>query len=165
MARAKLMDAELTSRARRLYEGGGASIQAVADLLGIHKRTLQKRASALGWRRSPAVPNESRNQLEENVPVGRRAMVARIRRTVEREISTVEDSLARIDELVPRGDAEKAARTLASLVKTLIELQRLEAGAGADTAKDPDEDGIDIDEFRRDLARRLDALRAGGDRR
>ncbi|MDX6806555.1 hypothetical protein [Terrihabitans rhizophilus] len=92
-------------------------------------------------------------------------MVARIRRTVEREISTVEDSLARIDELVPRGDAEKAARTLASLVKTLIELQRLEAGAGAGTAKDPDEDGIDIDEFRRDLARRLDALRAGGDRR
>jgi hypothetical protein len=165
MARAKLMDAELTSRARGLYESGGAPIQAVADLLGIHRRTLQKRASALGWRRSLATPNGNQTQLEENVPVGRRAMVARIRRTVEREISTVEDSLARIDELVPRGDAEKAARTLASLVKTLIELQRLEAGAGADTAKDPDEDGIDIDEFRRDLARRLDALRASGDRR
>jgi hypothetical protein len=164
MARAKRTDAELIGRARGLYESGEATVQAVADLLGIHRRTLQKRACSLGWQRSTRASRADDPAPQENVPVGRRAMVARIRRTVEREISTVENSLARMDELVPRGDAEKAARTLASLVKTLIELQRLEAGAPADTTKDLDEDGIDIDEFRRDLARRLDALRAGGDR-
>lgn len=82
---------------------------------------------------------------------------------MEREIAAVELSLRRLDRLTPRvGDGEKAARTLASLVKTLNELKRLDTETGAGAAAVP-EDGIDIDEFRRDLARRLDALCASGE--
>jgi hypothetical protein len=61
------------------------------------------------------------------------------------------------------GAAERSARTLATLTQTLHALQRLRAGNAPEheTLTDddmPDDLPRDIDEFRRDLARRIDAF-------
>ena len=57
----------------------------------------------------------------------------------------------------PPADAERVARTLATLAQTLHALQRLRCGAGAQSvANDYDDMPEDIDEFRRNLARRIE---------
>lgn len=58
------------------------------------------------------------------------------------------------------AEAERSARTLASLARALKEVMRL---AAPEQASDPDEDDPvprDLDEFRRELARRIEALAA-----
>lgn len=97
------------------------------------------------------------------------AVVDHLERTVERELDAIEKILARL----PRGDdramqAERAARTLASLTRTLNEVQRLRRAQAANgptpaqtESADDDDMPRDIDEFRRELARRIDAFVAG----
>jgi len=56
-------------------------------------------------------------------------------------------------------DAERGARTLASLTRTLRELTRLRpAGTNTREGGDDDPDIRDLEEFRRELSRRLDQL-------
>ena len=55
-------------------------------------------------------------------------------------------------------DAERMARTLSTLTQTLQTLQRLNAGEMARNADDDDDMPRDIDEFRHELARRIDAF-------
>lgn len=94
------------------------------------------------------------------------ALVARIRRAVERELEAVERALTRIDPAaLEAGETERAARLLASLVKTLGEVQRLEQRSRDEDRHESHPAGR-IDALRRALARRLDRLagaRAGGD--
>lgn len=89
--------------------------------------------------------------------------LARIEQLVLRELEaeeTVRDQLSHR----PRtgSDATRCARTLAALTQTLQTLARLRAGAAPtdDTDYDDNDDSLprDIDEFRRDLARRIDAF-------
>ena len=55
--------------------------------------------------------------------------------------------------------SERSARTLAILTQTLHALQRLRAGSLPEQETPHDDDmPRDIDEFRRDLARRIDAF-------
>jgi hypothetical protein len=54
---------------------------------------------------------------------------------------------------------ERAARTLASLIKSLAVLQQVEAAAAAAPGADAEEEPYDLDGLRRDLARRLEILR------
>jgi hypothetical protein len=56
-----------------------------------------------------------------------------------------------------RLDAERIARTLSSLTETLQKLQRLECTV-PQTGSYDDDMPADIDEFRRELARRIDAF-------
>ena len=87
------------------------------------------------------------------------SLAARVQRVVERELNAVERIL---DNLGPTeaGEAERAARTLASLARTLREVALSNDGQGAPQADEPDDDPIprDIDEFRRELACRIDAF-------
>lgn len=84
------------------------------------------------------------------------ALVGRLWRTAEAQVRDIEDRLMRNQQ--QPDERERDARTLAVLVKTLRELTALdEADAGPET-KDDDDGPRDIDEFRRDLARRMDAL-------
>ena len=62
-------------------------------------------------------------------------------------------------------DAERTARTLSSLTETLQKLQRLQCTLPETELKDDDDVPADIDEFRNELARRIDAFvdsRTGG---
>lgn len=96
----------------------------------------------------------------------RRGLLRRLWRAAERQIDEIEERLARAADAdaAPRPDSEKEARALAVLARTLRELTALEAEAKKQRkAKDQDGTVRDLDTFRRELARRLDRLREGGD--
>ncbi len=97
----------------------------------------------------------------------RRGLLKRLWRAAERQIDEIEGRLARAAEPgdeAPRPEPEKDARALAVLARTLRELTALEAETRK-RRKVKDQDGTvrDLDTFRRELARRLDRLREGGD--
>ena len=87
------------------------------------------------------------------------AAIDRIERLIEQELAAEEAGRAQLG-LLPRapGDAERCARTLAILTKTLHALGRLHGGATEQGLHHDDDIPADIDEFRRDLARRIDAF-------
>jgi hypothetical protein len=83
----------------------------------------------------------------------------RVQRVVERELDAI-DSILSVLGAADSAEAERSARTLASLARALKEVMRL---AAPEQAPDPDEDDPmprDLDEFRRELARRIEALAA-----
>lgn len=91
---------------------------------------------------------------------GGESAIDRIERLVEQELAAEEASRAQLG-MLPRapGDAERCARTLAILTKTLQALARLRGGPAEHGLRHDDDDiPADIDEFRRDLARRIDAF-------
>jgi hypothetical protein len=87
---------------------------------------------------------------------------------IERVVSAVERELVQIDAIVgkshvlkaQRTEAERRARTLASLARTLTEVRRLRADEDKSKAKDDDTGPEDIEAFRLELARKLDRLAA-----
>jgi|DewCreStandDraft_4_1066084.scaffolds.fasta_scaffold132963_1 hypothetical protein len=85
----------------------------------------------------------------------RGALAARIQAAAEHEIAAVERILAALGGSDPAA-TEAAARTLASLARTLRELVHLDVSA---PAPEPDDElPRDLDELRRALAQRLDRL-------
>lgn len=98
-------------------------------------------------------------------------LIARVSRAIERELMQIERIVGghRVP-IAQRSEAERRARTLASLARTLNEVKRLRAEEEKPKAADDDAVPRDLDEFRRELSRRLalmDAaaapLPAGGD--
>jgi hypothetical protein len=103
----------------------------------------------VGTARSAPLPT-----LPETPP----SAIARIERLVEKELAAEEAVRAQLGPLPrPPAEAERAARTLATLTQTLHALARLRAGRlpGAGSRYD-DDMPEDIDAFRIDLARRID---------
>jgi len=94
------------------------------------------------------------------------ATIARLEAAVLKELATVEAMRASLGaEPLRPVDAERTARTLAVLTETLAKLRRLRLAAQPQSGSDHDDDIPDIDEFRRDLARRINLLvasRTGG---
>jgi hypothetical protein len=86
------------------------------------------------------------------------ALVERVTRAVERELSQIEVIVGGHHvKAAQRTEAERRARTLASLARTLTEVRKLRAEE--DKLKPKHDDGPeDIDEFRRALAQKLDRL-------
>ncbi|MET0314077.1 MAG: hypothetical protein ABW275_06750 [Hansschlegelia sp.] len=137
------------AEARRLYEAGGLSECEIARLTGLNRSTMRSRAEREGWRRG-----------ESNAE--RRRLLGALRSRVDEEIAEAEAALGGAQ----TGDAkaqrvERAARTLASLVRTLRELAKFdeEQAAAARSGEAADDVVTDIDELRRELARRLESLR------
>jgi hypothetical protein len=84
--------------------------------------------------------------------------IDRLEKAVLEELTTVEAMRAQLKGLPRRPrEAESTARTLSSLTETLQKLQRLRCSVPLSEADD-DDMPADIDEFRRDLARRIDAF-------
>jgi hypothetical protein len=91
--------------------------------------------------------------------------IDRLEAAVLKELGVIEAMRAslRAEPMRPM-DAERTARTLSVLTETLSKLRRLRVGS-APQSEGPDDDIADIDEFRLDLARRIDAFvasRTGG---
>ncbi|MFC3691996.1 hypothetical protein [Chenggangzhangella methanolivorans] len=147
---------DTVAEARRLYESSALSIEAIATRVGVGRTSVRRLAEKGGWRRPAAAQ-------------ARKRLVGAIREKAEKEIVAAEAALA------GGGDAGPAARTLASLVRTLRELARYDeeqarsdgqgrAGgraAGADMVDGEEFDGFvaDPDAFRDALAQRLEKLR------
>jgi hypothetical protein len=165
--------------ARRAYEDSSESLRSIADRLGITHKQLRLLAERSGWRlRPPQTPEERRrNFIMAGIAASRRRAAARraappqelppaadrlglvkkLRTAVEREIAIAEK---RLKQNAGGAGIERAARTLASLVRTLRELRALEAEAEPDEAEEVPRDA---DELRRALAERLDRLGREGD--
>ena len=99
-------------------------------------------------------------------PEQRLAMALRIQRVVEREMDAMERILAVIQP-ADQIEAEHGARTLAGVSRALREIKALTEPDEVTPPDDADDDSIplDIDEFRNELARRInefvDAERRG----
>jgi hypothetical protein len=92
--------------------------------------------------------------------IGAASLIARLEAAVEKELAAVERMRAHLGGTAQEPvEAERTARTLATLARTLREVQRLR-GAGLQSAGRDDDDDMptDIDELRRELARRIHAF-------
>jgi hypothetical protein len=136
---------------RAAYEGSGLTVAAIARAYGITADRLWARARRHAWPRRRSGAGETDRPVAPE-PLDRRVLVGRLFKAVERQIAEVE---RRFDGSAPPSLDEKDARTLAALARTLELLIGLEKQAGRDDA----EPEPDIDEFRLDLARRLESLR------
>ena len=172
---------EALARARHLYEDTGMPVEDIAKFLDIGETTFYNRLRA-GWKwkkrnrrladldaaAAANVPLERVREIAEPAKktLEKISMIDRVRSAVETEIAKIEEVLRRAEGVHLRStDAERAARTLATLVRTLKELAALElpaAGKGNDET-DSEDEFRDLEEFRRSLAGRLDRLRAGGE--
>lgn len=92
-------------------------------------------------------------------PEQRLAMALRIQRVVEREMDAMERILAVIQPS-DQIEAEHGARTLAGVSRALREIKALTEPDEVTPPDDADDDSIplDIDEFRNELARRINAF-------
>jgi hypothetical protein len=104
-------------------------------------------------------PDDNRAGTAPMAPLPALPALDRIERLVEQELAAEEAGRAKLG-LLPRApsDAERCARTLAILTRTLHALARLRGGATDQGLRHDDDIPADIDEFRRDLARRIDAF-------
>lgn len=136
--------AAIKQRVRALPEQTSAQTQDTSP----HKKTRGKSPS-----RRTAV-----ERLDDPPPASGTALIERVSRAVERELSQIEVIVGG-HHVKPhqRTEAERRARTLASLTRTLGEVMRLRAG---EQRMKPADDDIprDLDEFRERLSRRLDEM-------
>lgn len=87
-------------------------------------------------------------------------LLARVSSAIEDELTQIEMIVSGGAKLRERAQAERRARTLASLARTLREVMQLRAGEEK-TRRDDDAVPRDIGELRAELARRLDSIVAG----
>ena len=160
---------EALDEARRLYELTRVPVQQVADMLGISKSTLNTRRRLWGWTpRKGRIPRaaDAAEEAAPNAPASRGELIARLVRRIEAEIAAIERRVM-LAGLGPaqqpeatHADGERAARTLAILVRALRELAALEKQEpdGSD-----DDASRDADTFRRELGQTLERMLAGGE--
>lgn len=113
------------------------------------------RLPPLPRRREGAARTKKRPRLRGE----RKSIIRRVWRTAEAQVREIELRLAQ--PASEPDERERDARLLAVLVKTLRELSALDA-AGRESNKqtEPEDDPVprDLDEFRRELARKMDAI-------
>jgi len=171
---------EKIAEARHLYEQTLVPVRDIATLLGFSRNTLQRRLVEWGWKKRQqgaldltrlgrsssgrpqavrqARPRKGSGEQPQSA-AERKTLAERIQAVAEREIEAVEQVLKTLGGS-DQAETESAARTLASLARTLRKLVQLDAT----TNPKPDHDEPiprDLGELRRSLARKLEALIAG----
>ena len=121
----------------------------------IRKRARPKRIHPV-LRGPHPMPRSAVDRLGDP-PAGEGTLTERVSRSIERELSRIETLVGTL-RITPdqRAEAERRARTLATLARTLREVTRLRAEE--EKAKKPADDDYvpcDINEFRRDLAAKM----------
>lgn len=154
---------------KRLYELTATPVPDIAAMMGISPRTLERRLDEWGWaRRSPwrvltdrarvAAPPAGQ-VIDASPPATREALTARILGTINCELDAVQRVLKTVDP-EHKGEAERSARTLASIARALYDLAattKPDEGTPPDET-DPESVPRDIDEFRDAVARRIEAF-------
>lgn len=173
-----VIEPEKIAHARHLYENTELPVIDIAIFLGIGQTTLLNRVKLWGWKprknklaaldeaakNEPAAEKIRRAARPARKKLEKMSLLARVRGAVESEIVAIENVLQRVESVQLRSsDAERAARTLATLVRTLKELTALEKPDDKREASESEasDECRDLEEFRRSLAERLDRLRAG----
>lgn len=158
---------ETIARAREMYADPAVPLSRILAETGMSKSNLYYALDGAGGLFS-ALPRRFRSAggRRRALSGDRVSVVKRLWRTAERQVRDIEDRILRNQQ--EPDERERDARTMAMLVKTLRELSTLDVSKGGNaTDKDTtdDEGPRDIDEFRRELARRMDAFvasRSGG---
>lgn len=149
---------ESVAELRALYAAGEIALEPLAGRYGLKRDALRRLAKRLDF--PPRRPSSRARSDDDEVaaepklePLDLPAMIARLERAIGREIQRIEAKLE------GGQDAERQGRTLASFVRSLNELQRLAAARNLPLAQDDGaEPPRDIDDLRRELARRLAAI-------
>lgn len=141
----------------------------IAGKLGMHHSVLSKLIKRERWVRpeaalhqrglSPAMRLAAAADALADAPPDPAAL-DRIEQAVLAELATVETMRASLDKEPLRPiDAERTARTLSIHTETLAKLRRHRLAAAAPAGPDHDDDfPADLDAFRIDLARRIEAF-------
>jgi len=166
MARRRTYTPELLAYARHRFEQTDDSVADIGLDLGISDGGVWLLAKREHWKRYVRPPR--------GLPPGVKLLMETAQGVDEDGIAPVADTIARLhravlDELAAietrkqsrrSGSSAHIARTLASLTETLQKLQRLQPDAANSGPEDADMP-TDIDEFRNELARRIEAFVAG----
>ncbi len=137
------------------YAVNDMTVDDICTTFGVSRSGLYQRARAEGWKRRIKRPNTDRNG---------RSRIARLYAALDKQVADVERRLAKAQgegNGSKAGDRERDARTLATLARTLEKLNAMTPEVDQEDDESPPED---IEEFRRELSRRLAELRRqGGD--
>jgi len=153
---------EIIARVRERYAAGDSVRSIMADT-GISSAALYHWIGGgpvdESGPRLPPIPrrNTSGTRRVARKPATRLSLVKRLWRTAELQVRDIEDRV-RLNQ--QPDERERDARTLAVIVKTVRELRALKEA----DEQGPAGDDFDLDDFRRALARKIDALagRRGG---
>lgn len=176
---------ELVRVLRQRYEESDRLMTSIAAEFGISDRTLGRMRQVEGWRKRTDRKNDlpvAVQLLEEAEALAQKASPApdpspplaepvigptregsaidRMEALVLNEIAAAEAARAQItDKRQLAKVSDRTARTLATLTQTLRTLHQMRTGKPLEPEMIDDDDmPTDIDEFRRDLARRIDAF-------
>ena len=146
------------SRAR--FEAGQADLAQMAQEFGMALSTLKTRIARRWKWRAPTARKRGKPLVAKRR--GRRGdartrLNGSVRTVLKRELARLESEFA---SLPPDGDIERTTRVLASLVRTLVALARLDgvpARHSTQVAHAEPETPVDLARLRDDLARRLGA--------
>lgn len=176
---------ELLAEARRLYEQTLAPVNDIAGMIGLSRPNFYKRVREGGWRgrraqvatfqftralsggaveRLIAAPADQPRAVavapaNPKTPEQRLALAQRLLDVVEHEIAAIQRIVTVVAPL-SQNEAEQGSRTMANVSRVTREIKDLIQPENEITANDVDHDPIpfDIDEFRRELARRLRSI-------
>ena len=167
----KEIAAELVAEGRRLYEQTLIPTQEIAARMGISRATLSARIAEWQWTRrgyssggpaAPASASEADIPAVADLPAlaaqpqGRAAFAAHVRSVLQSELAAAQRVLKMLG-TAKQAEAERTARILATVTRTVKEIVAT-ANPNEMTAPDAaDDDSVpcDIDELRRELARRI----------
>jgi len=154
---------------RYRYEETDELLVSIADRLGIGERTLQRYIARWKWRPRLPKPQSPPASIETSGPDHAQpavvpcavapdvAQVAQsIRAVVEQEVAAIAAIVAKLPRSANSIEADRVARTLATLTRTLQEALRLGAPASSEDNADDGRGPSDPDEFIREVARRLE---------
>ncbi len=140
------------SEIRSTYEDSALPVSVIAKAYAVRERAVYERAAKEGW--------AMRRTHGGDRPLDRSVLVARLFHAVERQIAEIERRFIEVTGAGTGAD-ERDARTLAALARTIELLIGLERQARPETSSEAPE--ADIDEFRRDLTRRIANMQRAGD--
>jgi hypothetical protein len=121
-----------------------------------------RKAESRRYRTPTGTHRSAVDRLDDPPPASGLALIARVSRAIEHELAQIETIVGgRHVPRAQRSEAERRARTLASLARTLNEVKRLRAEEEKPKAADDDVMPRDLDEFRRELSRRLALMEQG----
>ncbi len=148
--------AKAAARKKFAARRGETAAEGEAETEAAPPAPVVKPRSPRGHRRSAV------ERLEDPPPATGLELIGRVSRAIERELMQIERIVGghRVP-VAQRSEAERRARTLASLARTLNEVKRLRAEEEKSKAADDDAVPRDLDEFRRELSRRLALMDAG----
>lgn len=147
---------ETIARVRERYAAGESVRRIMADAgisSGTFYRWIDGGPDDGAGPRLPKIPRRNQPGVRRAArrPATRLSLVKRLWRTAEWQVRDIEERL-RLNQ--QPDERERDARTLAIIVKTVRELRALR---DADE-ENPAGEELDLDNFRRELARRIDAL-------